>query len=167
MGNGCPKTTCAINSGITSVSLSPSRKRLLQGILVLVAVVLVVELVRDTFRIGDFQGYIEVGKLALVGHDIYVYGGNTWPPFFSVFGIVLALLELLIGPQVLRFIWLAGSVAAFCYTVALTVRLFLSERIRFRATAAGGVPYYEPLIVVPLLISLRFVMDNMANVQIN
>src|SRR5262249_31703751 len=46
-------------------------------------------------RSGDFDGYLQVGGLILSGGHAYYeppVGLNTWPPFFSVFCVPLALL---------------------------------------------------------------------------
>ena len=54
---------------------------------------LLIEVVRDAGRAGDFVGYINAGHLALNIQNIYSDPLNTWPPLFSVFSIPLALMD--------------------------------------------------------------------------
>jgi hypothetical protein len=135
------------------------------GILVLVGIVLLVELIRDIFKAGDFVGYVNAGNLVLAGDPIYSDFLNTWPPFFSVFSVVLALGGRLSSAGI-RLIWLLGSLVALYYIVREAMRLSVGRTFSLRRQE-GEIPLQEPLVVIPLLIMLRFIMENLANVQIN
>lgn len=126
---------------------------------ILIAIILVIEFFIDIHRAGDFQGYINAGNLVLNGGNIYSDYLNTWPPLFSVFSVPLAIMDG-VSPLILRALWLTGSLLAFALTVKLSVRM-LPELGRFKEWLKS------PFILVTVLLSLRYVMDNMANLQIN
>jgi hypothetical protein len=59
-------------------------------------------------RAGDFAGYLVVGELVLANRHLYIgpdTAPNTWPPFFSLLCVPLALLARL-SPYLARGLWL-------------------------------------------------------------
>ncbi len=134
-------------------------------ILGLIAVVLLHELIRDASKTGDFMGYVNAGSHVFYGENIYSDPINTWPPFFSVFSVPLAMGDE-ISSYFIRFIWLVGSLVAMYYALALTTQLVFHKPLVFRKHQAG-IMIQDPLVLVPLILLLRYIMDNMMNVQIN
>lgn len=134
-------------------------------ILVLIALILLGELIRDSLKAGDFVGYVQAGNNVLAGEPIYEDPLNTWPPFFSVFSVPLAL-----GDQVssfgIRFLWLLGSLLAMGYLIRETIRFSFHETVSLPGNP-GTIRIQDPIVLIPLLIMLRFIMENLANVQIN
>jgi len=133
--------------------------------LVVVAVALVVSFAR---RPGDFAGYILVGDLVLHGQDIYAAappGLSTWPPFFALVCVPLALLARwsLVGARVA---WLLLNAAALVAVLALVTHLVArgpgdarpSARVPALSSAAA---------LVPLLLSARYVSSNFEHLQVN
>jgi hypothetical protein len=134
-------------------------------ILILIGILLVLELLRDSRSAGDFEGYVHVGKLVLAKENIYSYYLNTWPPFFSVFSVVLALGDNM-SSYLIRFLWLSGSIMAMYYIIVLTIKMVFNKTVSLKANA-DGVMFQDPIVMVPILIMIRFLLDNLANVQIN
>lgn len=138
-------------------------------VVVLLFLALAAEIIRDTFNKGDFAGYIIAGEFAVSGQDIYSHYLNTWPPFFSVFCVPLYWLNTL-SPELLRFFWLAGSLLSFFIVMNITSVWFLKKKIQsnpFSKVDENSVSITETIILVPLIIAFRYVLDNLANVQIN
>lgn len=141
---------------------------------VLIALVLLIELVRDVFFMsGDFIGYVQVGNLTIQGDYIYQNPAiNTWPPFFSIASVPVAALDNLNG-YLSRFVWLAGSLWAlymvFRYMTALSLgrSLSLLPLSPKNYITKERVHVQHGLILITLLIMLKYVMDNMSNIQIN
>lgn len=147
------------------MEMSKKQYNLMNLLLILMGAVLLFELIRDSFKTGDFIGYAQAGNLVLSGSNIYSDYLNTWPPFFSVFSVLIAWADN-IHPVVTRFIWLFGSISALIYIVNLTVQLFLKKKISWKRNQIG-IPLQEPIIVIPFLVLMRYTMDNLANIQIN
>ena len=129
--------------------------RLLFGLL---AAALAVEVVRDGLKkLGDFVGYADTGARVLAGAD--VYGDillNTWPPFFSLVCVPLALGDAA-SPRGVRLVWLAASAL-----------LWLASARWFAGTLYGRrLALYTPALLLPLLFDLRLALENLASVQIN
>ena len=74
-------------------------------VLILIGIILMFELVRDSMRNGDFIGYLNAGNAVLDGKNIYLDQYNTWPPFFSIFSVILAFFDNL-SCVFIKFIWL-------------------------------------------------------------
>lgn len=134
-------------------------------ILILVAAILIFQLIRDSMSSGDFIGYVNAGNAVLSHQDIYADYLNTWPPLFSVFSVLLAMGDN-VSSFFIRFIWLLGSIISMYYIISITVEMIFKKPLDFQANG-NGIMIQEPIIIVPLLIILRFIMDNLANVQIN
>lgn len=138
--------------------------RLMNFSLVIIGIILTFELIRDAFKKGDFLGYINAGNAIFNGTNVYEDPLNTWPPFFSVFSTILAYGDKL-SPYGIRFIWLLGIIISLYYICKLTIKFTTNLELNF--LNKNKLKIQEPLVVVPVLIMLRFIMDNMANVQIN
>ena len=132
-------------------------------ILILIGLILIFELIRDSARDGDFMGYVNAGNAVLNGSPIYADYLNTWPPFFSIFGVVLALGDS-IHPYFIRFIWNLGSIISMFIIIKLGTRMLLNKNI---GSGSKDIKIQDPIVVIPLLIIMRFFMDNLSNVQIN
>lgn len=133
---------------------------------IIVCLILGFELIRDSFKSGDFIGYVNAGNLVLNNQDIYFDYLNTWPPLFSVFSVILAFVDS-ISPFFVRFIWLLGSLIAMYYIIQITLKLTLGKTFSFNNSNKNKIKFYEPIVVIPVLLSLKYIMDNLANVQIN
>ncbi|MEO6883666.1 MAG: glycosyltransferase family 87 protein [Bacteroidia bacterium] len=134
-------------------------------ILILIGAILVFELIRDSMREGDFIGYVTAGNAVLHHQNIYSDYLNTWPPFFSVFSVLLAIGDHL-SSFFIRFIWLFGSIISMYYIVKKSVEMIFKKPLVYMR-GDNGIIIQDLLIIIPLLIILRFIMDNLANVQIN
>jgi alpha-1,2-mannosyltransferase len=119
-------------------------------------------------RPGDFEGYLVVGKLVLTGRHIYfdaARGLNTWPPFFSLLCVPLVLLAAP-TPYLARGVWLLLSLALLVLVLRLLARLVHGREMHLRAESEG-LSLAAPELLVPLLISDRFVSGNFDHMQIN
>lgn len=134
---------------------------------ILIGLILLFEISRDVFKVGDFQGYVETGKLALHGKDIYTYFGNTWPPFFSVFAVLITYASYLLGTEIARLIWLLAILLSYFGSLQLLFLIIFEKKIEFKNFSGNAIQYYNPIVWFPLLIILRYFLDNLANVQIN
>ncbi|TXC76261.1 glycosyltransferase family 87 protein [Luteibaculum oceani] len=123
------------------------------------------ELIRSGNRDGDFLGYIRAANAVLSGNDIYLDYLNTWPPLFSIFCVPLYFLNK-ISPYGVRILWLLGGLFGFASTINHTAQLFFNKKLGWK-TSEKHLSILNPLLFVPLLLSFRFVLDNLANVQIN
>src|SRR5574337_105859 len=84
-------------------------------------------------RPGDFAGYVTVGELVLAGKHIYrdaPPGLNTWPPFFSLLCVPLALLARP-TPLLARAVWLLLNFALLWMTLRLLARLIYDRDLVF------------------------------------
>ena len=127
----------------------------------LIGLALLFEIIRDAGRGGDFIGYIQAGDLVLSGDDIYSDPLNTWPPFFSIFSVPLSLLDNM-NDYVLRLLWLTLSLIAF---IDLGNRVY--KMIPLTAKLSYINDYKLGIIIIPFIISFRYLLDNLANIQIN
>lgn len=134
-------------------------------LLVLIALALGGELIRSIGRVGDFRGYALAGIQVIKGANLYSSDYNTWPPFFSIVCVPIALINDF-SEGGMRFIWLVGSLLAFWGAVRLMVRQLLNRKVSWK-TGPDLVSWRDPILLVPLLIILRYLLDNLANVQIN
>ncbi|MEM1220363.1 MAG: glycosyltransferase family 87 protein [Bacteroidota bacterium] len=138
-----------------------------QILVFLIVLILGFEFGRSIFRAGDFKGYITAGQAVLGGIDIYADFFNTWPPFFALFSVPLALIEQ-ISPVLVRALWLAGSLFVFWQSMVLLTDWVYQKRLAWRALPNEQIlkPWDLP-VFIPLLIAFRYLLDNLANVQIN
>jgi alpha-1,2-mannosyltransferase len=132
--------------------------------LVVLAAVLVVSFAR---RPGDFAGYLLVGELALQHRHIYHDAPpvvSTWPPFFSLVCIPLALAARvsLVGA---RAAWLALNFAGLAGVLALVARVVARGPDGARDVPVP--PLTSAAVLVPLLLTARYVSSNFEHLQIN
>lgn len=142
-----------------------NRKLIANAVLVIFTLALVYEIIRDSLRPSDFDGYVRAGNAVLNGDFIYADHFNTWPPLFSVFSVILAWGDG-ISFFVVRFLWNMGSLVAMLGTIQLTVAICSQESIQ-RTRKRTLELLRSPFVLIPLVIMLRYILDNMANVQIN
>ena len=133
-----------------------------------------IELLRDALtREGDFAGYVAVGNWVLKGWNIYSQRSiNTWPPFFSIVTVPIAILNNL-NIYLVRFLWLAGSVIAMFYIMNYTTLITLNKKISIFPNKSGkiisqnDISIFHWVVLIPLLYVLRYLLDNLSNIQIN
>ncbi len=119
-------------------------------------------------RPGDFAGYVVAGQFVLSGRHIYLEvpsGVNTWPPFFSVLCVPLALLARP-SPYLARGMWLLLNFGCLLLVLRLIARLVYGRTMSLRAGGAG-LSLAAPELLVPLLLSDRYVSGNFDHLQIN
>lgn len=119
-------------------------------------------------RSGDFDGYLAVGDLMLTGGHPYrdtPPGLNTWPPFFSLFCVPLALLAR-VTPLLARAVWVSINLAAIVLVLHLLARLVYGRPIR-RQPGDGGMSMTDLGLLVPLLLTSRYLFSNFEHLQVN
>lgn len=119
-------------------------------------------------RPGDFEGYVIVGNLVRTGRHIYLDsppGTNTWPPFFSLVCVPLALLAA-IHPVLARGFWIVLNFGLVLLALRLIVLLVYRRHLSLRAESAG-LSLAAPEVLVPLLLTYRYVTGNFDHLQIN
>lgn len=121
-------------------------------------------------RPGDLQGYVEVGNLVLDGRHPYhaaAAGISTWPPFFWAVAVPLALAaRVSVGGT--RALWLAVNWLALYFSLAALTRLVHGRRVSFAAAGLQDrLPLASAAILVPLLLTVRYVLSNYEHLQIN
>lgn len=123
----------------------------------------------DATANGDFIGYLNAGNLVLRGEYIYSDYLNTWPPFFSLMAVPLAMLDQ-ISPYLVRLLWLLGSCASLYAIMYMACDLFLKATLLApfkKVTEHNQIAFAHPVVLIPFLLSLRFLLDNSSHVQIN
>ncbi len=119
-------------------------------------------------RPGDFAGYLLVGELVLEGRHIYADappGINTWPPFFSLLCVPWTLLAAP-SPYLSRGLFLLLNFGLLLLLLHWLAKLVYGRRLSLRA---GGdrLSVAAPALLVPLLLSSRYVLSNFEHVQVN
>lgn len=140
------------------------RRWILRG-LALLAVVGFVLWIR---RPGDFAGYVAVGNLVLAGRHIYLEappGVNTWPPFFSLLCVPLALVARP-TPYLARGLFILLNVGLLLLVLRLIARLVYDRELSLGAETAG-LSLAAPEILVPLLLTSRYVVSNFEHHQVS
>jgi alpha-1,2-mannosyltransferase len=115
---------------------------------------------------GDFGSYLLVGNLALEGRHIYDDAGegvNTWPPFFSVLCIPLALLARP-TPYLARIAWLVLNYLLLWRVLKILARLIHQRELRWRMEDAE-ISLFSPELLVPSAICIRFILSNFEHLQ--
>ncbi len=138
-------------------------------LLLLLMIAILIEFFRDIFGTGDFVGYINAGNNVINQKDIYGDYLNTWPPLFSIFSVPLALLDNFNG-ILTRAIWLGATLIALFWIIKVSVALVLNKQLflPFQITDnQSQITFDSTLILLPFLFIFRYVLDNMANIQIN
>lgn len=114
---------------------------------------------------GDFQGYLDAGELVLQGADIYSTERNTWPPFFSLVCVPLALIAR-VNIYLVRYAWLFLNIWAV-YSL-MKAAIFLVYRLRLSLTEKKpGLPIIAPSVLGPFVLTLHFILENFDRLQIN
>lgn len=151
-------------------SIPIKRQRLLLiSLWILLILALCFEISRDIFKDADFGGYINAGRLAWNHQNIYSDFLNTWPPFFSILAIPLAWMADF-NVVLLRLIWQIGSIIALYFVIVKSIQLFYNQQQRLVLTFKDSSPHFSlgsAAVLVPFLISFRYILDNLSNIQIN
>jgi hypothetical protein len=140
-------------------------ERLVMAVLL---VIFVASFARNLDEHGDFAGYLEVGELVLQGRDIYAEarpGVNTWPPFFSVACVPLALIARLSGTLV-RALWLLLNGWIVYELLRVSVWLVYRRPLTI-SPRADGITIASAVVLGPLVLASRFVLGNLDRLQIN
>lgn len=119
-------------------------------------------------RPGDFAGYLTVGELILSGSNIYAGappGVNTWPPFFSLLCVPLALLARP-TPFLARGVWLALNFAVLWWILKILTRMVYGCPLHLRS-GQPGLWLGDWEIFVPVLLCSRFILGNFDHLQVN
>lgn len=138
-------------------------------LLLLLLIAIVIEFLRDIFGTGDFVGYVNAGNNVLRGINIYGDYLNTWPPLFSIFSVPLALLDNLNG-VLNRAIWLTATIWALYWIIKISVELLFKKKLLLPFQTSNKqdcVAFTDLAVLLPFLFVFRYVLDNMANIQIN
>jgi hypothetical protein len=161
--SGASGLRSALRTTLAWCTRPQGRRWLLRGLLA-VAIVGGIVWVR---RPGDFAGYLTVGNLVLSGRHIYAEAPatNTWPPFFSLICVPLALLAAP-APEVARGFWILLNYAAVVLALHLIARLVYQRGLSFRAQS-DALSLAAPEVLVPLLLTYRYVTGNFDHLQIN
>jgi hypothetical protein len=148
--------------------VTPKQQNILRVFLgSLVGMALIFELIRDSQRDGDFIGYINAGNAVLNGSPIYADYLNTWPPFFAIFSVPLAWIDA-ISPLFIRLVWLIGIIISWFYISRYVVRLTSKNKVvLFKSDMPTDVWLLDWRVFLPLLFILRFILDDLSNIQIN
>ena len=112
-------------------------------------------------RPGDFAGYLTVGELALAGRHIYHDAPpsmNTWPPFFSLWCVPLALLARP-TPYLARGCWLILNFALLRLIFKLLAQMVYKHH--------SSLTLASPELLLPLVVCARFVLSNFDHLQVN
>ena len=121
-------------------------------------------------RRGDLDTYIHAGYAVLLKRDIYTSqlpGNNTWPPFFSVLCVPLALLDT-VTPYLARGVWVAMTWVAILFALHLVAKLVYGKTLSFRTLPPESSLWVgSPQLMIPLFLTLYYFMDNFAHHQID
>ena len=117
---------------------------------------------------GDFGGCLIVGNLALNGEDIYrdsPPGVNTWPPLYSLFCTVPALLARP-TPYLARGSWIFLNYVLVWLVLRMTVRLVYGRGLSLWPESTT-LSFVDVEVVVPFLLCARFIISNLDHLQVN
>ena len=123
-------------------------------------------------RVGDFAGYLTVGNLGLAGHDIYrdaPPGINTWPPFFGLFCIPIALLSKvsMVGARVF---WMVLNWLALLVSLRIPIGMVYDKPLvmgGLSGSRTAGVDIMSGAALLPLLLTIRWSLSNFEHLQVN
>ena len=119
-------------------------------------------------RPGDLAGYLVIGNLALDGRHLYddaPVGVSTWPPFFSLLCVPLALLARA-SLVLARGLWIAFNYALLVLVLGLAGRLVYGRAVRWRPRP-GELAITSGAVLIPLLLTWRYVASNFEHLQVN
>lgn len=139
--------------------------------LCLYAIVLAVALGEALRALGRMQGvifssYLDVGNAVLSGTDPYAIPQNTWPPFFLLESVPLALVGR-ISPHLALFLWQVLGLAATWGAVKLSAGFFEDGPITFWPVTADALALTSSAVIVPLLMTARLFDEHAQHTQIN
>ena len=122
-------------------------------------------------RTEDFGGYLWAGETLLQGRPLYEEFAPgvryIWPPFFALVAVPLALLDR-VSPVLSRAVWIAVNLASLLAVLAVVARRVYGKVLRLAAeTGEGEISLAAAGLVVPLLLTDRFVSTNFDHLQIN
>ena len=113
-------------------------------------------------RRGDLDTYIHAGYAVLLKRDIYTSqapGNNTWPPFFSVLCVPLALLDT-VTPYLARGVWVAMTWVAILFALHLVAKLVYGKTLSFRTRPPESSLWVgSPQLMIPLFLTLYYFID--------
>lgn len=133
----------------------------------LLAFILFEESLRDSWLEGDLVGYVIAGDYAWHAKDIYSHWLNTWPPLFSLFGIVVYAIDS-ISPLGLRILWQLGSLWAVWHIFKrLSLLVYQKPLVLNRAVKQEEMSFLDIRFQVPFFLAFKYILDNTANLQIN
>ncbi|HKV73338.1 MAG TPA: glycosyltransferase family 87 protein [Gemmatimonadales bacterium] len=119
-------------------------------------------------RLGDFAGYLMVGNAVLDGKHIYhdtPPGINTWPPFFALVCVPLALIGR-VSTYLATSSWLVLSYAVLLLVLDLLARILYGQPMTLRRTGPG-IPIASAGLFVPLLLTSTYLFNNFEHTQIS
>lgn len=120
-------------------------------------------------RLGDFRGYLQVGRAVLAGADIYrdtPPGVNTWPPFFSLVCVPLALIAR-VSTYLATSLWILLNFAVLLLILDLVALTLYGRRLTLRRQAAPGLSITSAELFVPLVLTAFYLFNNFELVQIS
>jgi alpha-1,2-mannosyltransferase len=116
----------------------------------------------------DLKGYLAAGHAVLSRTDIYEgtpAGVNTWPPFFSLLCVPLALLDRLSDP-LLRYAWAGLNLAALLLALALVSRAVYGMGLA-RGAESPKSSWGFVRMFVPLLLTMPYIDSNVEHQQVS
>lgn len=113
-----------------------------------------------------FGSYVDVGEAVLRGADPYALAANTWPPFFLVESVPLALMSRL-SPALALFLWQALGLLAIWGVVRLSVAFFEDGPITFWPRDDAHLAFTSAAVIVPFLMMARIFDEHAQHTQIN
>ena len=117
-------------------------------------------------RGGDLAWYLAMGRKVLDGDWVYYDPMITkWPPFFS---LLSALLAILASPTVYlaRAVWLFLSYVSLFIALRWIARFVYGKNLGLRLNT-DGLTLASPEILIPLLLTFRYLLSNLEHLQIN
>lgn len=142
-----------------------------RAMIVIYALVLAVALAEALRALGRMEGvifssYLDVGDAVLSGSDPYSLIANTWPPFFAIESVPLALVARL-SPHLALLLWQLLGLLATWGVVKLSVEMFEDGPITFWPVSAQGLALTSSAVIVPLLMTARLFDEHAQHTQIN
>ncbi|HEX4560723.1 MAG TPA: glycosyltransferase family 87 protein [Gemmatimonadales bacterium] len=149
-----------------------SSERAQRGAMIaLYALVLAVALAEALRALGRMEGvifssYLDVGNAVLSGSDPYALSANTWPPFFALESVPLALVGH-VSPHLALFLWQLLGLFATWGVVKLSVEMFEDGPITFWPVSPQALALTSSAVIVPFLMTARLFDEHAQHTQIN
>ncbi|MEA2626937.1 MAG: alpha,2-mannosyltransferase [Candidatus Binatota bacterium] len=154
-----------ILESISATYSRPEAQRWATLVLLVAAAILFVGSVQHN---RDMTGYLLVGRLVLAGRHAYLDAGagvNTWPPFFSLLCVPLALLDEA-SRLLSRGTWLLLNFASLVWVLRIVARRVYGRELVLDPRSPG-LALAAPEMLVPLLLTGRYLVSNFDHLQIN